>query len=149
MKKFIKKADILLLIALVVFGLVTSVVLVLTGSGDTGESEVVIKSGGEIVGRYPLSKDARLEIPAASGVSYDSPAHYALTEDDECTQYTYYNVVNIEGGAVSITGSSCKNLVCVRHESISKSGQSIVCLPNRLIVTIENKSGGDYDSITS
>lgn len=149
MKQFIRKSDIILLIVLVMLGLAFSAALAFNASDVSGESEVVIKSGGNIIGRYPLSEDTRLEIPAPSGVSYDNPEHYALSEDDECTQYTYYNVVNIEGGEVSVTGSSCKNRVCIRHGSISKSGQSIVCLPNRLIVTIEDVSGGEYDSVTS
>ena len=149
MKQFIRKADIILLIVLVVLGLAVSAALAFNASDGSGGSEVVIKSGGKVIGRYPLNNDTRLEIPAPSGVNYDDPSHYALSEDDECTQYTYYNVVKIEDGGVSVTGASCKNHVCVRHGSISKSGQSIVCLPNRLIVTIEDKSGGNYDSITS
>ena len=128
MKQFIRKADIVLLIVLLVLGLAATLVLARTGTGSPADSKVVIKSGGEIYGRYPLSEDSEIEVPAPS--------------EGE-------NTVTIKGGSVSVSSASCKNQICVRHGSISKSGESIVCLPNRLIVTIEDKSGGEYDSITS
>ena len=67
-------------------------------------------------------------------------------------QFTHYNVVVIKDGKVSVTEASCKNQVCVKHSEISLSGESIVCLPNRLIVRIEGGSdeeGGGYDTVTS
>lgn len=128
MKQYIRKADIILLIVLLALGLAATAVLARTGAGSPSDAKVVIKSGGEIYGRYPLSEDAEIAVPAPSGGE---------------------NIVTIKGGSVTVSSASCKNQVCVRHGSISKSGESIVCLPNRLIVTIEDKSGGEYDSITS
>ena len=67
-------------------------------------------------------------------------------------QYTHYNVVKISGGKVSVTEASCKNQVCVHHGAISSSGESIICLPNRLVVRIDagdSEEGGGYDSVTS
>lgn len=149
MRQFIRKADIILLIALVALGLAATAFLSRAGSASSADARVVIKSGGEIFASYPLNKDVEIEVPAPPGVDYDSPVGHPLNEDDESTHYKYYNLVHIKGGKVSVSAASCKNQVCVRHGSISKSGESIVCLPNRLIVTIEDKSGGDYDSITS
>ena len=149
MKQYIRKADIILLIALVVLGLAATALLSRAGSATSADAEVVIRSGGELFATYPLNKDVEIEVPAPSGTRYDNPRGHALSADDESTHYTYYNTVIIKGGEVTVSASSCKNQVCVRHGAISKSGQSIVCLPNRLIVTIEDKSGGEYDSITS
>ncbi|MBQ6623949.1 MAG: NusG domain II-containing protein [Mogibacterium sp.] len=117
-----------MLIVLLALGLAATVVLARTGAGAPADDMVVIKSGGEIFGRYPLNEDVEIEVPAPSGGE---------------------NAVTIKGGSVTVSSASCKNQVCVKHGSISKSGESIVCLPNRLIVTIEDKSGGEYDSITS
>lgn len=147
MKQYIRKADIILLVVLIAVGLASSAVLALRQ--DDAGSKVVIKSGGEIFATYPLSEDTVIEVPAPAGISYDSPRPHALDEDDECTQYTYYNVVKISGGKVSVSSASCRNQVCVRHGSISKAGESIVCLPNRLVVSIEGSKGGGYDSVTS
>ena len=125
MKKYIRKADIILFIVLVVTGLAVTAVLGMShADGDT----VAIESHGKLYGTYSLYEDRTLTIG----------------EGDE------YNIVEIAGGVVSVTEASCKNQVCVRHGEISKAGESIVCLPNRLVVRIEGKEkGGGYDSVTS
>lgn len=42
-----------------------------------------------------------------------------------------------ESGKARITASTCLDKTCVRTGWISRPGQSIVCLPNRLVVRIE------------
>lgn len=130
MKQYIRKADIILFIALIVIGLAASAVLALHQGEGGADAKVVIKSGGSVYATYPLSDERSLRVPAQNGA---------------------YNVVEISGGSVSVTEASCKNQVCVRHGSISRTGESIVCLPNRLVVSIEggNGEGGGYDTITS
>ena len=143
MKQFIRKADVILFIVLIAVGLAASAVLSVH-SGSSTDAKVVIKSGGRVYARYPLSEDAELEIPAPG-----SAGSSASSETDECTHYLNYNVVSIKDGRVSVSKASCKNQVCVRHGSISMPGETIVCLPNRLVVSIEGDEGGGYDSITS
>ncbi len=128
MKEYIRKADIILLIVLVAVGLAVSAVLAVSHSGgDT----VIIESGGDLYATYSLFEDHTVKVPAPRG--------------------SHYNIVEISGGKVSVTEATCKNQVCVRHGEISRSGESIVCLPNRLVVRIEGGSeeGGGYDSVTS
>lgn len=126
MKQYIRKADIILLIVLVAVGLAVSAALALS---HTEGGRVIIESGGELYATYSLYEDRTVEVPAPDG-------------DD-------FNTVTISGGTVSVTEASCRNQVCVHHSPISMSGESIVCLPNRLIVRIESGSGGGYDSISS
>jgi hypothetical protein len=117
---------------LVAIGLAASAALTLS-HGEAGSSaKVIIESGGDLYARYPLAEDRTVVVPAPK-------------------QNESYNVVVISGGTVAITEASCKNQVCVRHSSISRPGENIVCLPNRLVVRIENGSeeGGGYDSVTS
>lgn len=47
------------------------------------------------------------------------------------------NTVVIGGGRVSVTEADCKNQICVGHTPVSEKGESIVCLPNRVIVTVK------------
>lgn len=149
MKQFIRKADIILFIVLVVIGLAASAALTFTHSEAESGAKVIIESGGDLYARYPLSEDRTVVVPAPKQDRVDAPA--ADSEDPASSQYDYYNVVEISGGTVSVTEASCKNQVCVKHGAISRSGESIVCLPNRLVVRIENGSeeGGGYDSVTS
>ena len=77
---------------------------------------VVISRDGEEIGRYSLEKDQVLRF-----------------EEDED-----YNIVEIKDGVVRVTEASCKNQICVHSASISKEKPGmIVCLPNKLIVEIQ------------
>ena len=149
MKKYIRKADILLFIVLVVTGLAASAALTFSHGEAGSGAKVVIESGGDLYARYPLAEDRTVVVPAPKQIAVGAPS--ANADDAASAQYGYYNVVVISGGKVSVTEASCKNQVCVRHGAISKSGDSIVCLPNRLVVRIDNGSeeGGGYDSVTS
>lgn len=57
---------------------------------------------------------------------------------------TYTAEICVEGGQVYVKESDCPNGDCVRTGKISKKGQSIVCLPNKLAVRIE---GGELDAV--
>ena len=149
MKQYIRKADIILFIVLVAIGLAASAALTLSHGEAASGAKVVIESGGDLYARYPLAEDRTVVVPAPKQKKSD--AHAGNPDDEASAQYDYYNVVVISGGTVSVTEASCKNQVCVKHRTISKPGESIVCLPNRMVVRIENSSGegGGYDSVTS
>ena len=149
MKQFIRKADIILFIVLVIIGLAASAALTLSHGEAGSGAKVIIESGGDLYARYPLAEDRTVIVPAPKQNTVDAPA--ADPGDTASAQYDYYNVVVISGGTVSVTEASCKNQVCVKHGAISRPGESIVCLPNRMVVRIENSSeeGGGYDSVTS
>ena len=149
MKQFIRKADIILFIVLVIIGLAASAALTLSHGEAGSGAKVIIESGGDLYARYPLAEDRTVIVPAPKQNAIDAPA--ADPGDTASAQYDYYNVVVISGGTVSVTEASCKNQVCVKHGAISRPGESIVCLPNRMVVRIENSSeeGGGYDSVTS
>ncbi len=54
--------------------------------------------------------------------------------------------VVIDGGEVYVQGSTCPDGLCERSGSISKSGESIVCLPCGVIVKITSNEP-EYDFI--
>lgn len=53
------------------------------------------------------------------------------------------NVVRIEGETVRMVEASCPDQLCVRQGAIARAGQTIVCLPNQVVVTLtgEEASG--------
>jgi len=53
--------------------------------------------------------------------------------------------VHVSGGSVSAVKSTCPDAVCVKTGEISKPGQAIVCIPNR--VSIEIKGEAEVDAI--
>lgn len=46
------------------------------------------------------------------------------------------NTVEIKNGKVSVTQADCKNQICVNHKAITEKGESIICLPNKVIAEI-------------
>ena len=52
------------------------------------------------------------------------------------------NILVIEDGAARITEADCPDRLCVRQGWISKAGQAITCLPNRLTVTVYGPDDG-------
>lgn len=140
MKQYIRKADIILFVILVAAGLAATAVLALSGSNAGPGTKVVIESGGKLFASYSLSEDRTIEVPAPGASKAGSPDG----------NHDQYNIVKIEGGKVIVSEASCKNQVCVRHSAISDAGENIVCLPNRLVVSVEGSGeGGGYDSVTS
>lgn len=57
--------------------------------------------------------------------------------------------VQIKNGAVRAKESTCKNKICVHTGWISKDGQSIVCVPNRVIIYTKGAKQTSYDLMTS
>ena len=147
MKQYIRKADVILLIALVAIGLAATAVLGMQRGNAGVAAKVVIKSGGSVYATYPLDEDRTVVVPAPKQIASDGPSPDPSKEAS--AQYDYYNTVVISGGTVCVSEATCKNEVCMRHSRISYPGESIVCLPNRMVVSIEAEEGGGYDSITS
>ena len=63
------------------------------------------------------------------------------------------NIIEISGGSVRMIYADCPDKICVRTGAISRSGQSIVCAPHRVVITIAGSDGKeshhDYDVITN
>lgn len=119
----LRKADLLLLAAALVFGAVLAAVLLLRASGD---GTVQVRMAGAVTAGYPLDVDASYTITGVNGGT---------------------NLLVIEDGAARIEEASCPDGVCVHTGRIRRNGQSIVCLPNQVVVEIvsdtENSSGVD------
>lgn len=51
--------------------------------------------------------------------------------------------VRIENSEVWITHAPCPNKLCAKQGRISTPGQSLVCLPNRVVITILGRTSTD------
>ena len=52
----------------------------------------------------------------------------------------------IENGSVVMEWADCPDQLCVNHRSISRDGESIICLPNRVVVSIEGTDGKNEEN---
>ena len=118
MKKLITKKDIILLLVVLVVGVVG---IFLMNSADAGKSAEIIVDG-KITEVISLDKTYKKQI---NGV-----------------------VVCCENGEVFIDNSNCTDKICIRSGRISKSGESIICAPNRVAIKIDGKKGNMPDAIT-
>lgn len=120
----IKKADIALFIVILILGLAASF---LSLGGNSDGSEVVVTVGGKLYGTYEISKDRVVEI----------------------TRSGHTNHITIKDGTVSMSYSDCVNQICVHTGAISQTKDSIVCLPNKVMVEIRSQGKeGDADVIS-
>ena len=103
-----KKGDIITIAIVFVAAAVLAAVLFFC---RTNGSTVVVKSNNKTVAEYPLNIDREVNLE--------------------------HNSFVIKDGEVYMSFADCKNQICVKTGKISKRGECIVCLPNRVILEIE------------
>ncbi len=78
-------------------------------------------------------------------VDGDIAEEYALSEDGEYPLNGGTNILVISDGKAYIKEASCPDGLCINQGKISRSGERIVCLPNRVVVTVVGeKSDSDF-----
>ena len=107
-----KKSDIILLsvilaVCLIVFGVFA---LIFLGNGEV----VVVRVDGEEYARLPLNKDTQLLIQGENGT----------------------NLLVIKDRRAYVSEASCPDLICVKT-GYANELKSIVCLPNKVTISIE------------
>jgi len=120
MFKIVKKADIILIICLIIAGIVTTYVL---STGDGGTGKAVITIDGKVFGTYSLLEDRTINTGTG-------------------------NIIAIKDGYVYMKSSTCHSKECVHQGKINQASQSIVCLPHKLIIEIKGDDN-DYDTISN
>lgn len=71
---------------------------------------------------------------------------YRLDEDiavDIETDGGHVNRLVIKDGKAFIESADCPDKLCVRQRAISRAGQTIICLPHKLVIRITGESGVD------
>ena len=79
-----------------------------------------------IYGTYPLDVDK--EIP--------------IQKDGKTT-----NLLVIRDGKADVTEADCPDKLCVHQKAISKTNETIVCLPNKVVVQVIGAGESELDSI--
>lgn len=58
------------------------------------------------------------------------------------------NTIAVENGRISVLEASCPDQICVHQGWIANGVVPIVCLPNSLVIQIENAAESELDAIT-
>ncbi len=87
----------------------------LAGKNKEAESYLRIKIDGEVFREISLKEDGEISVGE-------------------------HNRVRIEDGEVRMVWADCPDQICTGHPKISKNRESIICLPNKVILEIVDKS---------
>jgi len=123
------KADKRLLIIIFIVSFFAYALIQLYFNHALSEGQVIVKSRGEIVKYIHLQNDEnvqRLEIEGKVGLL----------------------IIEIKDGMVRMVSSNCPEKICIKQGWIKNPGQSIVCVPNEVVVYIDNDNEELPDAIT-
>ena len=123
MKKHLKIKDIILVV-LILF-VAGGVWLLHEVLKDAGSGVAVIRVNGEIEGPYPLSEDREISINGGT------------------------NILRIRNGKAKMIEADCPDQLCVNQRAVSADNESIICLPNKVIVEIQSRQESEYDAVTN
>lgn len=118
-----KKWDYILIATLLIISVSWIIILLLN---KTQGDRVVVRINNSIVYTCPLNEDSE----------------YSIENGND------YNMLVVRNGKATITDANCPGLDCVKSMGISKDGESIICIPHSLIVTIESDSENNIDFIS-
>lgn len=123
MKIKLEKRDKLLIVIVVCVALCAFLAHQIIG-GD-GAGKVTVKVNGELKGTYSLDEDQTIEINGGT------------------------NILQIKNGKADMTEADCPDQLCVNQRAISRQGESIICLPHKVVVEVESSESSELDAVTN
>lgn len=116
-RKKIIRNDIIVILTPLVIALILLIFTLLPRSA--GEF-VTVSLEGEQIARYLLTENISVPVKNSDGETL--------------------LIFNIENGAAFVSQPLCKDHSCERMGSISRAGESIICLPSQIVITVEGGS---------
>lgn len=121
------RCDIVVVAVILAIALLTFLIPYYINEKRTG-SKVIILQNGEETGSYNLSENDTVIV---------------------CDEDGGYNLILISNSEVRVTDADCPDKLCIRQREISRNGESIICLPHKLVVMIESPEESDLDAVTN
>lgn len=99
---------------------------------------VWVYKGGAVEGSYIVI--------TVDGEEYGT---YSLLEEQTITigEGDTINIIEIKGGKAYMKEASCPDQLCVDQNEISFDKESIICLPNKVVITVTSDVESDLDGI--
>ena len=110
-----KKKDMILIVAVLAISLISFAAIKMTQKDG---KEVIVTVEGKEVYKTSIKKDQIYQIPEKNGT----------------------NVMQIKDGKVTM-----KKADCADHKAIEKSGETIVCLPHKVVIEIRSEDGKEQE----
>lgn len=110
----------------VVFLVLAAVAAVFYLTRENHGAQVKVTVDGDLYGTYSLNENQEIWI-----------------QKDGVTT----NVLVIKDGTADITEADCPDKLCVHQRAISKTKETIVCLPNKVVVEVAGSEESELDSV--
>lgn len=122
-RKLFRKSELWLIIPLLLLG---AGIFLLSGLVSPGAKYAVIEHNGRTLHKVRLSE-------------VEEPQHFTVGKE---------HTIEVEIGSdyAAIISSTCPDGSCVRTGRISKSGQSAICLPGRIVLRLTGGEGFDGET---
>ena len=78
---------------------------------------------------------------------------FDLSDNSQAYTYRYEdkdgdsNLIEVKGNLIRIKEADCGDQICVRRGWIEQSGETIVCLPHKLLIEVKSSDGGEPGSV--
>lgn len=125
MRQRIKTNDKWLLVGILVALFLCFVLFRLFAGGQGAYVKVTVD--GDIYGNYPLQSEQTVEIEIDGTVT---------------------NVLRIDSGEADMISADCPDKLCVHQRAISRQKETIVCLPNKVVVEVVGAEESAFDAVT-
>ena len=144
-----RKDDIILVLVLLLLAATGLFVFKIFNSGEGRTVRVTID--GELFGEYPLGKEGSTGDDGYDAIiddinmqGYDAATGKDRSSIKDAGQYQMLKIPGkvgeciliIKDGEAYMQEADCPNQICVHHSPVSHKGETIVCLPNRVIIEI-------------
>lgn len=114
--KTMKKQDIILIASLFFIGIILLLGYRFWYHTPGGSVEITID--GTLYQSLPLSENTSIELPTKTG----------------------RNILTIQDGIADMTDADCPDQLCVKQKPISHTGETLVCLPHKIVVKVINNT---------
>jgi len=94
---------------------------------------------------FVIHSDGAKVIVSIDGNEYGS---YMLSEEQDI-DINGTNLLVIRDGKADMTQADCPDKLCVHQKAVSKEGETIVCLPNKVVVEVTGADESELDSIAN
>ena len=122
--RIIKKMDIVIIAVLLIISFTPHLIFFKTSQKGSKNNYAIIQVDGKIHKKIDLSK-----VKKSEKVNLNLP--------------NGKNTLLIKNNSIEMKSANCNDALCVKQGNISKVGQTIICLPHKLIIEIK---GDELDS---
>lgn len=132
--RMIKRWDVIVICMLILISLLPVAIFSYVQAGNTDEQSIYV---------------AKISIDGQVVETVTLTGHKGINTFDIGPSAHDNNTIEVKDDKIRIKGATCTDQVCVRMGFISKPGETIVCLPHKVLIEIETINGVTDDIIIS